>query len=208
MKRAAIYLRVSTVDQHTSNQEAELRQAAERASWKITKVYRDQGISGAKGRDKRPAFDALCRDATKRQFDVVMAWNVDRLGRSLQDLVTFLSELHALRIDLFLHQQGLDTTTPAGKAMFQMLGVFAEFERSIIQERVRAGLLRAKREGKRLGRPPIREALRNRIIAALKAPERTEGVRKIAARFGVNPSTVQTISQQLGPFDSANASAM
>src|SRR5260370_5619894 len=195
MKRAAIYLRVSTVDQHTSNQEAELRQAAERASWKITKVYRDQGISGAKGRDKRPAFDALCRDATKRQFDVVMAWNVDRLGRSLQDLVTFLSELHALRIDLFLHQQGLDTTTPAGKAMFQMLGVFAEFERSIIQERVRAGLLRAKREGKRLGRPPIREALRNRIIAALKAPERTEGVRKIAARFGVNPSTVQTISQ-------------
>jgi hypothetical protein len=86
MKRAAIYLRVSTVDQHTSNQEAELRQAAERASWKITKVYRDQGISGAKGRDKRPAFDALCRDATKRQFDVVMAWNVDRLGRSLQDL--------------------------------------------------------------------------------------------------------------------------
>jgi DNA invertase Pin-like site-specific DNA recombinase len=208
MKRAAIYLRVSTVDQHTSNQEAELRQAAERASWKITKVYRDQGISGAKGRDKRPAFDALCRDATKRQFDVVMAWNVDRLGRSLQDLVTFLSELHALRIDLFLHQQGLDTTTPAGKAMFQMLGVFAEFERSIIQERVRAGLLRAKREGKRLGRPPIREALRNRIIAALKAPERTEGVRKIAARFAVNPSTVQTISQQLGPFDSANASAM
>src|SRR5205807_3075451 len=83
---------------------------------------------------------ALCRDATKRQFDVVMAWNVDRLGRSLKDLVAFLSELHALGIDLFLHQQGLDTTTPAGKAMFQMLGVFAEFEHSIIQERVRAGL--------------------------------------------------------------------
>ena len=106
---------------------------------------KDHGISGAKGRNGRPAFDALCRDATKRQFDVVMAWNVDRLGRSLKDLVAFLSELHALGIDLFLHQQGLDTTTPAGKAMFQMLGVFAEFEHSIIQERVRAGLQRAKR---------------------------------------------------------------
>ena len=136
MKRAAIYLRVSTQDQTTSNQEHELRQAAERASWQVAKLYKDHGISGAKGRNGRPAFDALCRDATKRQFDVVMAWNVDRLGRSLKDLVAFLSELHALGIDLFLHQQGLDTTTPAGKAMFQMLGVFAEFERSIIQERV------------------------------------------------------------------------
>ena len=104
----------------------------------------------AKARDQRPAFDALCRDATKRQFDLVMAWSVDRLGRSLKDLVAFLSELHALRIDLFLHQQGLDTRTPAGKAMFQMMGVFAEFERAIVQERVRAGLKRAKSEGKQL----------------------------------------------------------
>jgi DNA invertase Pin-like site-specific DNA recombinase len=119
------------------------------------KAYKDHGISGAKGRDKRPGFDALCRDATKRQFDVIMAWSVDRLGRSLQDLVGFLSELHTLGIDLFLHQQGLDTTTPAGKAMFQMMGVFAEFERAMIQERVRAGLARARSEGKRLGRPRI-----------------------------------------------------
>src|SRR5438094_4492589 len=106
MKRAAIYLRVSTQDQTTSNQEHELRQAAERAGWQVAKVYKDHGISGAKGRNGRPAFDALCRDATKRQFDVVMAWNVDRLGRSLKDLVAFLSELHALGIDLFLHQRG------------------------------------------------------------------------------------------------------
>jgi DNA invertase Pin-like site-specific DNA recombinase len=88
----------------------------------VVKVYRDHGISGAKGRDKRPAFDALCRAATRREFDVVMAWSVDRLGRSLQDLVALLSDLHALGIDLFLHQQALDTTTPAGKAMFQMMG--------------------------------------------------------------------------------------
>jgi DNA invertase Pin-like site-specific DNA recombinase len=139
MKRAVLYLRVSTVDQTTANQERELRAIAERMGLEIVKVYKDHGISGAKGREKRPQFDALCRDATKRQFDIVMAWSVDRLGRSLQDLVAFLSELHALRIDLFLHQQGLDTTTPAGKALFQMMGVFAEFERAMIQERVRAG---------------------------------------------------------------------
>src|SRR5499426_1510913 len=200
MKRAAIYLRVSTIDQTTANQERELRQTAERSGLEIVKVYKDHGISGAKGRDKRPQFDALCRDATKRQFDLVMAWSVDRLGRSLQDLVGFLSELHALKIDLFLHQQGLDTMTPAGKAMFQMLGVFAEFERSIIQERVRAGLKRAKSEGKRLGRPPLAPALVKRIREALNKPGRTEGVRRIAARFGVDPSTVQRIS---GPFDAS-----
>ena len=150
MKRTVLYLRVSTIDQTTANQERELREIAARMGCEITKVYKDHGISGAKGRDKRPGFDALCRDATKRQFDVIMAWSVDRLGRSLQDLVGFLSELHALRIDLYLHQQGIDTTTPAGKAMFQMMGVFAEFERAMIQERVRAGLARAKSESKRL----------------------------------------------------------
>jgi DNA invertase Pin-like site-specific DNA recombinase len=200
MKRAVLYLRVSTLDQTTANQERELRDTAVRMGCHIVKVYKDHGISGAKGREKRPAFDALCRDAAKRQFDMVMAWSVDRLGRSLQDLVGFLSELHALRIDLFLHQQGLDTTTPAGKALFQMLGVFAEFERAIIQERVRAGLARAKSEGKRLGRPPIPAETEKAIRAALNKPGRTEGVRKIAARFGVDPGTVQRISR---PFDGA-----
>jgi DNA invertase Pin-like site-specific DNA recombinase len=128
---------------------------------------------------------------------------VDRLGRSLQDLVSFLSELHALHIDLFLHQQGLDTTTPSGKAMFQMMGVFAEFERAMIAERVRAGLRRAKDEGKRLGRPPIAPELEKRIQAALSERTRTgEGVRGIAKRFGVDPSTVQRISR---PFADAAA---
>jgi len=204
MKRAVLYLRVSTLDQTTANQERELREVSTRMGCEIVKVYKDHGISGAKGRDKRPAFNALIRDAAQRKFDMVMAWSVDRLGRSLQDLVSFLSELHALHIDLFLHQQGLDTTTPAGKAMFQMMGVFAEFERSMIQERVRAGLRRAKDEGKRLGRPRIPAELEARILAALKVPDRTEGVRKIAARFGVDPSTVQRISR---PFEGAAASA-
>jgi DNA invertase Pin-like site-specific DNA recombinase len=136
----------------------------------------------------------------RREFDMVMAWSVDRLGRSLQDLVGFLSELHALKIDLFLGQQGLDTTTPAGKAMFQMMGVFAEFERAMIQERVRTGLARARSEGKRLGRPPIAPALEKRIREALATPGRP-GIRVIAERLGVNPSTVQRISR---PFDGAS----
>jgi DNA invertase Pin-like site-specific DNA recombinase len=132
MRRAVFYLRVSTMDQ-TTDQERELREIATRMGCEVVKVYKDHGISGAKGRNGRPAFDALCRDAARRQFDVIMAWSVDRLGRSLQDLIGFLSEIHALGIDLFLHQQGLNTTTPAGKAMFQMMGVFAEFERAMIQ---------------------------------------------------------------------------
>src|SRR5260370_26161634 len=126
MKRAVLYLRVSTIEQTTANQERELREIATRMGCEIVKVYKDHGISGAKGRDKRPAFDALCRDATHRRFDLVMAWSVDRLGRSLQDLIGFLSQLHALGIDLFLHQQGLDTTTPSRNAMFPMLCVFAQ----------------------------------------------------------------------------------
>src|ERR1700690_597000 len=163
--RVAIYSRVSTDHQTTENQERELQAIAERIGWTVAKVYRDQGVSGAKSRQDRPAFDALCKDASRRQFDLIIAWSVDRLGRSLQDLVGFLSEIHALRIDLYLHQQGLDTTTPAGKAMFQMMGVFAEFERAMIQERVRAGLRRAVSEGKQLGRPRI-------------APETEERIRK------------------------------
>src|SRR5262245_40083700 len=203
MKRAVLYLRVSTIDQTTANQERELREVANRMGREVTRVYKDHGVSGARGRDKRPAFDAMCRDATQRRFDVIMAWSVDRLGRSLQDLVAFLSEIHALRIDLYLHQQGIDTTTPAGKAMFQMMGVFAEFERAMIQERVRAGLARARSEGKRLGRPPIAPELEDRIRKALATPGRP-GVRKIAERFGVDPGTVQRISR---PFEASAAGA-
>ena len=200
MKRAVLYLRVSTLDQTTANQERELREIAGRMGYEIVHVYKDHGISGAKGRDGRPQFDALCKAAARREFDMVMAWSVDRLGRSLQDLIGFLSELHALRIDLYLHQQGLDTTTPAGKAMFQMMGVFAEFERAMIQERVRAGLARARSEGKRLGRPSISPDLADRIRQARAAGL---SVRKAAARFGVAPGTVQN----LGPFAVDAASA-
>lgn len=154
-RKVALYLRVSTKEQTTDNQRQQLEQVCKSAGWSVVAVYEDAGVSGSKGRDQRPGFDTLLKDAVTRKFDLIMAWSVDRLGRSLQDLVTFLAEIHALKIDLYLHIQGLDTTTPAGKALFQMLGVFAEFERSIIKERVNAGLDRARAEGKRLGRPPI-----------------------------------------------------
>ena len=195
MRRVALYTRVSTDHQTTENQERELREIATRSGWQIVEVYRDHAISGAKGRDQRPAFDALCKDATRRKFDMVMAWSVDRLGRSLQDLVAFLSELHAAGVDLFLHQQGIDTTTPAGKAMFQMMGVFAEFERAMIRERVNAGLARAKAQGKTLGRPKIDTATEAAIADALKAGG--TGIRKLAALHGVGTGTVQRIKDAL-----------
>jgi DNA invertase Pin-like site-specific DNA recombinase len=189
-KRAAIYIRVSTDGQTVENQRLELEEAALRAGWEIVGIYDDNGISGAKSREHREAFNRLCKDATRRKFDVVMSWSVDRLGRSLQDLIGFLEELHALSVDLYLHQQGIDTTTPGGKMMFQMMGVFAEFERSLIQERVRAGLNRARAQGKSLGRPKVSSDTENAVLAA-----RADGTgkRKIARQLGIGVSTVNRI---------------
>ena len=133
-KRVAIYARVSTKDQTTKNQLVELRKVAEQAKWTVVVEYVDEGVSGAKGRDQRPQFDNLCKAVIRREVDVVMAWSVDCLGRSLQHLVTFLGELSEVEVDLYLHIQGVDTTTPAGRALFQMMGVFAEFERSMIND--------------------------------------------------------------------------
>ena len=188
--RAAVYLRVSTDDQTTYNQYQALWAAAARAGWTITATFEDQGISGTKGRDQRPGFDQLHRAITRREVDVVMAWSVDRLGRSLQDLIGFLNELRAVGCDLYLHQQGIDTTTPAGRALFQMLGVFAEFERAIIVERVRAGIARARGEGRHLGRPRINRETEDAIRAALAEGK---GIRKVAKECGVGVSVVQRV---------------
>lgn len=190
-RRAALYLRVSTGSQTTDNQRLELEAVAGRLGWTVADVFEDAGISGAKGRDRRPQFDRLCRDAARRRFDIVMAWSVDRLGRSLQDLVAFLGDLQASGVDLYLHQQGLDTSTPSGRAMFQMLGVFAEFERGMIRERVNAGLARARREGKRLGRPTVPADTERAILADLRAGG--IGMRRIAAKHGVGVSVVQRV---------------
>ncbi len=120
--RVALYLRVSTKEQTTENQRRELKRVAKRSEWRVMGIYEDAGVSGAKGRDARPEFDRLLKDAARREFDLIAAWSVDRLGRSLQDLVAFLEEVHALGVNLYLHQQALDTTTPSGRAMFGMLG--------------------------------------------------------------------------------------
>jgi DNA invertase Pin-like site-specific DNA recombinase len=190
MKRAAIYLRVSTSKQDTENQRRELEAVGARSSWQIVKVYEDAGVSGAKGRDKRPGLDAMLKAVNAKEFEIVAAWSVDRLGRSLTDLLGILQGLHDKGVDLFLHQQGLDTSTTAGKAMFQMLGVFAEFERGIIRERVNAGLARAKAKGTRLGRRPVEPTIEARI-RELKAEGM--GILKIGRIVGVGTSAVQRV---------------
>ena len=188
-KRVAFYLRVSTGEQTTDNQRRELEAVARHRGWQIVAVYEDQGVSGAKGREKRPQLDRMLKDAVRGKFDVLAAWAVDRLGRSLQDLVGTLGELRAGGVDLFLHQQAVDTTTPSGRAMFQMLGVFAEFERAMIQERVKAGLARARATGKRLGRPKL-VADEKGILAAI---EGGLSIRKAARQFDVTPAKVQRL---------------
>ena len=191
-RRAALYARVSTRNGHQDPevQLMALRQVAGRTGWQVVEEYVDQGISGAKGRDKRPAFDQLLKDATRRRFDIIMAWSVDRLGRSLQDLVGFLGDVHAQGIDLYLDRQGVDTTTPGGKALFQMMGVFAEFEREIIRERVCAGLEKARANGKRLGRPTVPASVEHSIRAARQTGK---GQLAIARELGVGVSTVRRV---------------
>jgi len=189
-RRVAVYTRVSTDGQTVANQLRELRAVAKRHGWRVVKEFNDKGISGANGREKRPGFDALCKGAVRRDFDLVMAWSVDRLGRSLQHLVSFLSDIHANGVDLYLHQQGIDTTTPTGKAMFQMCGVFAEFERAMIQARINAGLARAKAQGKVLGRPKVNGDTEKAVLAGIA---QGTGKRKLAKQLGIGVSTVKRI---------------
>jgi DNA invertase Pin-like site-specific DNA recombinase len=168
MKKVALYTRVSTSDgqQTVENQLRDLTAAANRLGWEIVATYSDTGISGSKGREKRPGFDAMLRGITRREFDMVASWSICRLSRSLQHLVSFLSDLDGRGIDLYLHVQAIDTSTAAGRAMFGMLSVFAEFERAMISERVRAGLARST---KRAGRPPLDIDKRRKIERLLGA---------------------------------------
>src|ERR1700680_5097645 len=195
MKRVAIYIRVSTSKQDTDNQRRELEAVAERSGWKVVRVYEDAGISGAKGRDQRPALDAMMKAVNAKEFDMVATWSVDRLGRSLTDLLGILQGLHEKGVGLFLHQPGLATSTNAGKAMFQMLGVFAEFERGIIRERVNAGLARARAKGTKLGRRPVKPAIEARI-RQLRA--KGDGLLKIGRKLGIGTSVVQRVVGAVG----------
>jgi DNA invertase Pin-like site-specific DNA recombinase len=191
-KRVAIYARCSTADdQTTENQISELRDAAERHGWTVAAVFDDQGVSGSLARERRPAMKALLRAVTRREVDMVAAWAVDRLGRSLVDLLGFLGELHAKEVDLYLHQQGVDTSTPAGRAMFQMLGLIAEFERSMIRGRVVSGMARARipgtKSGRAIGRPANTDVTRNAIYGLLGAGQ---SERAIVRQLGVSKGAV------------------
>jgi DNA invertase Pin-like site-specific DNA recombinase len=189
-RRVALYLRVSTDGQSTALRRRELLEASKYRGWTVTEVYEDAGVSGTKGREQRPAFDRLCRDAVRRRFDVIAAWSVDRLGRSLQDLVAFLGDTHGAGVNLYLHQQAVDTTTPAGRALFQMMGVFAEFERAMIRDRVKAGLDAARAKGVRLGAP--RKG--NNVVASIeRARAKGLSIRAIADKLGVGIGTVHRV---------------
>jgi len=195
--KVALYARVSTGSQSTDNQMMELRDAAERLGWIVTSEFVDHGISGAKGRKDRPQLDAMLKGVARKEFDVVASWSVDRLGRSLLDLIGLLQELHSTGVELYLHKQAINTITPAGKAMFQMMGVFAEFEREMIRERVNAGLAVVKATGKNkhgevvtLGRPKVDPAVEARIKALRNDGM---GMLKIAKTVGCGVSVVQRL---------------
>lgn len=192
-KRVAFYTRVSTNDgkQTTDNQLRELTIAAERLGWEVVAHFTDVGISGAKGRDRRPGLDDMMKGIARRDFDMVASWSVCRLGRSLQHLITLLGDLDARKVDLYLHVQAIDTSTPSGKAMFQMMGVFAEFERSMVSERVRAGLARS---DKRSGRPPLDYLVRRKIEKALG---QGMSINATAKKLKVGVGTVHRIKTRL-----------
>jgi DNA invertase Pin-like site-specific DNA recombinase len=168
----------------------------------VVKVYEDQGISGAKGRDKRPAFDALLKAAVRREIDMVAVWSSDRLARSLSQFVEVLQTIRDTGTGLYIHTQAIDTTTPAGRAMFGMLGVFAEFEREMIVARVNAGLERARREGTVLGRPRVGGKVEERVRAELA---KGTGILKTAKLIGLGSGTVQRIKRQMASVQGACA---
>jgi DNA invertase Pin-like site-specific DNA recombinase len=205
--KVAIYARVSTDGQSVNAQLAELREVAERRGWEVVHEYTDKGISGAKGRDKRPGLDAMLKAATRKEFDLVATWAVDRFGRSLSQVALNMDELGAVGVDFYAHKQGMDTTTPWGKGMLQMAGVFASIERDLIRERVRAGLKVAKAEQasgkerlhkngrvkKPIGRPRVGAETENKVR---KLRAKQWGINRIARELGIGSGTVRRIAYE------------
>lgn len=194
--RAALYLRVSTTDgQTTENQRLVLTRVAGHRHWEIVQTYEDVGISGAKGREKRPAFDLMLKDAVRRRFDVCMCWSIDRLGRSVLHVANAMAELDAAGVALYSDQQAIDSTSPFGKAMIQMACVFGELEREMIRARVVAGLNRVREQGlKKLGRPKVPEKIEKAIQSHLKAGY---GILRVAKLVGVGSGTVQRVKREM-----------
>jgi len=184
--KVAIYGRVSTQEQNTDNQVIELEQYCKAREYAVYKVYTDKGISGSK--ESRPAFDQMLKDANKRQFDVVLVWKLDRLSRSLKHLLNTLDTLNSLNISFISYSDNFDTTTSQGRLMFQLVGAFAEFERSLIRERVILGLKRAKEKGTKLGRPKLKV---NKEL--VKHFLKTMSIREVAKRMNVSPATIHRV---------------
>lgn len=188
MKKVCLYARVSDASQNPENQLIELREVAKRNGWFVVKEYVDHGISGAKGRDKRPQFDLMIKSALRKEIDLVMFWSIDRASRNLSHLVEMLNDLSAKGVHMYFHQQAIDSTTPSGMAMLQMAGVFAEFERAQIRERIVASHNRARAEGKHIGRP---SQINDGLINSIKfMREKKVGIKKIAKELGVGVGTV------------------
>jgi DNA invertase Pin-like site-specific DNA recombinase len=191
-RRAVIYTRCTPDAQTNQNQLLQLRGHAERMGYEIVAELTDWSISGAKGKSERAAYKRLCAIIARREVDMIVCWSVDRLSRSLTDLLQFLQEIQAKRVDLFLHQQALDTSTPSGKAMFQLLNVFTDLHQSVIAERMRAGIENARRQGKRLGRPSV--ASSPAVVASVRAlRERGMSVHAIAKTLRIGVGTTQKI---------------
>lgn len=201
-KRVALYLRVSTDGQTTDNRRLALEAVCAQRGWTVARVYEDAGIGDAKGRKDRPQLDAMLKDASRARFDVVMSWAMDRLGRSLSDLLDTLAVLEAAGVGLVLHQQAIDTTTSAGRMFFQVTAAFAEFERGMIRSRVLAGLERARSRGTKLGRPRVEPATEQAIRARLAAGT---GIGKVARELGIGVSTVQRVKAEAIAAASATA---
>ncbi len=187
-RKVALYARVSTRGQELENQLSELTAACARNDWQIVRVFTDYGISGAKGRGARKGLDDLLNAVVRREIDQVCVWSIDRLGRSLRDLIGVLEELRQKGCDLYVHKQAIDTNTPSGKMLFQMLGVFSEFEREIIRERIIAGQQRARAQGKRIGRRSVIDESLQARAARLRL--NGHSLREIAGRLNVSAATV------------------
>jgi DNA invertase Pin-like site-specific DNA recombinase len=194
-KRVALYLRVSTSDQTSENQDRILQDEAAARDWQIVDTFRDDGISGAKGRDKRPALDKMLRQIGR--YDMVAVFALDRLGRSTADLLNIVDTLNGAGVNLYVHNMHgmpVDTTTPIGKMVFTVISAIAEMERGVMRERITAGINRAKAQGKRFGRPKLDSALETRAVAYLTEGR---GILAVASLLGIGSSTVQRIKREM-----------
>jgi DNA invertase Pin-like site-specific DNA recombinase len=194
-RKAVIYSRVSTNEQTVENQLKVLREVAEKRGLEVVREISDEGISGAKGRDERPGFDELIKGSVKNEWDIILVWDVSRLGRSLKHLVSFLEDIQSAHCDMYIHQSGIDTSTPSGKMMFGMLSIFSEFERSMIRERVIAGQQRAKSEGKHIGRPTnVNDGI---ITAVYQLRQNNVPISRIAKDLQIGVGTVYKILDEV-----------